>query len=269
MILRLCFALSLLLIPPISARVTIDTCVRHFTELTFAQPPVLPVEWLREARGFSRPGQNRLLRRILGLSVNANQSLAIANFLYGGDIYEMYWASTKRDALDRYEGHPWTDGVYESCPWGLVSLVRKLPTQAGESFVDIGSGFGTPALIFGLVNPEVKVLGLEIVPRKVDFARSRAMFWGLDRRVEFRVQDLSQPSFSLPDADYYFMYAPVNISVGRKLMLDLKRKAARKRFALIVRFEVSWNSPISPQRMKWLNLRWRDGETAVYDSVAF
>ena len=161
------------------------------------------------------------------------------------------WESKKILAEKGLTKHTWTYGVYESDTYEIERLAQDARIRNGDTIVDIGSGFGTPGLLLAAKFPKSKITGFEIVPLKNEHAKARAEFWGLTN-VEFVEQDLSKRGFELPDADVYYMYSPVNPTVARKLLKNLKEIAKRRKFKLIVNLQFSIDSEIDLSKQEWL-----------------
>jgi hypothetical protein len=91
--------------------------------------------------------------------------------------------------------------------------------EENSTLVDLGSGHGYPSFVFSVLNPTLKITGLELVEAKVLGARrtvERLNFKNLD----FKVQDLSDESVEIPTADYYFMHNPFN----KEIAVDVARR---------------------------------------------
>lgn len=90
----------------------------------------------------------------------------------------------------------------------LMDLFNYLAPAPGESFIDIGSGFGRVGFFIGLCFPEIKYKGYELVRERVDCSvqvGNRNQF----KNIDFEAMDLLKPSFKLPVSDYYFFYDPL------------------------------------------------------------
>ncbi|MFT6069038.1 MAG: precorrin-6B methylase 2 [Bacteriovoracaceae bacterium] len=114
----------------------------------------------------------------------------------------------------------------------LMDLFNYLSPESGESFIDIGSGFGRVGLFIGLCFPDLKYQGYELVEERVncaDTVRLRNQF----KNIDFKTQDLLDPSFEIPSADYYFLYDPLEKEDLKNFYLKLKSKPSHK----IIAFE--------------------------------
>jgi ubiquinone/menaquinone biosynthesis C-methylase UbiE len=78
-----------------------------------------------------------------------------------------------------------------------------LKPKRGETVADLGAGYGRLGFILARHYPDVKFLGLELVPERVrEGARALAMFPAPNARLE--TANLS--SFPIPEANIYFIY---------------------------------------------------------------
>ncbi|MCB9061995.1 MAG: class I SAM-dependent methyltransferase [Halobacteriovoraceae bacterium] len=114
--------------------------------------------------------------------------------------------------------------------------------KPGETLVDIGSGHGDPAIIFGILNPQLNIIGLELVPYKVEGANINLDYLGL-KNIKFIEQDLSKNDFELPEADYYYMFNPVDIDVLESLVSQIKNKPNAKVIKVLV-FSNGWTHDV-------------------------
>jgi len=112
------------------------------------------------------------------------------------------------------------------------SFFRALNPQAGQTWVDIGSGYGRMGHLIGLLFEDVRFIGYEIAPERVRVSQDTAAKLKL-KHVEFREQDLMDRAFSPEDADVYYLFDPVTDEVRAKVIADLAAKArAGKRFKI-------------------------------------
>ncbi len=116
----------------------------------------------------------------------------------------------------------------------LDKIAQHLQFTPGQTLVDLGSGFGRVGIYYALRNLGLKIRGFELAPERVEFSNATKQRLGLDG-IEFGVQDLEDPSFCPPPADYYFLFDPVKKSVRDKVIEDLKglARTAPKPFTVI------------------------------------
>lgn len=107
--------------------------------------------------------------------------------------------------------HGW-DGVYrdlapEALPWNaggpdseLVRLVESGTIQAGRA-IDLGTGPGHDAVY--LARKGFQVLAVDIAPGAVELAKSNAKQAGVERAIDFRVEDVLK--LSSPDSSAAFV----------------------------------------------------------------
>ena len=100
---------------------------------------------------------------------------------------------------------------WQSSPKYLTSLFKYLNLENGVSIVDVGSGYGLPGLLIGLLYPNVNYIGYEIVPERVEYAQAKAKELEL-HNVRYFKQDMSAANFEIAPAEYYYLYDPVNVN---------------------------------------------------------
>lgn len=94
-------------------------------------------------------------------------------------------------------------------------IFSHIPLQPRQLVVDIGAGYGRLGFYLAIFHPGVKFIGYEIVPERVKQSQRAATLLGLPDHIEFRLQDLAAPDFSLEPADIYYSWNPVNEPTGK------------------------------------------------------
>lgn len=122
-------------------------------------------------------------------------------------------------------------------PYGeLFQVLEKIALTPGQRLVDLGAGYGRLGFVIGHCLPEARFTGYEIVRTRVDESNRVAALAGLDpARVRFETRDLSEAGWEPEEADYYFLYDPVNRDTLAKVLADLRRIASRRTIRLIAR----------------------------------
>ena len=87
--------------------------------------------------------------------------------------------------------HDWSDSLDAAQANKLDMVCRKLRLSAGETMLDIGSGWGSLAC-HAARHYGVKVLGVTLSQRQIEFARDKAARLGLADRVTFELIDYSR-----------------------------------------------------------------------------
>lgn len=83
-----------------------------------------------------------------------------------------------------------------SQPTTVRNMLALLDPQPGDRVLDLGSGSGwTAALLAHLVSPDGEVIGVEVVPELVEFARRNLAA----RHVAARVEQATEGVLGLPD----------------------------------------------------------------------
>lgn len=141
-------------------------------------------------------------------------------------------------------------GVLNTSYAQFEAIIRVTKPKPGATFVDIGAGDGRLGFLIGLKYPRLAFKGYEIVPTRVTSSKKAAGFLKLPPSVEFIEQDLSDPRFSLPEAEFFYMFNPVSSATRQKIWADLKKVAGKRPITLITLLmkpeEIpSWLKPVA------------------------
>jgi hypothetical protein len=98
---------------------------------------------------------------------------------------------------------------YQSMWRDLYDAIDAMELKAGETVVDLGSGTGNLGLLIGLLRPDVKFIGLEIVGLRTSYANKASEELGF-KNVRYVTTNLADLSSRLPQADHFYAYSPLN-----------------------------------------------------------
>lgn len=146
------------------------------------------------------------------------------------ELYKKHWAARN------------SGPVIQTPLYVLTELAQNMKFKPGESLIDIGSGHGDPALVIGALNPQLKITGFDLVKEKVKWSQKSAEKLGVEN-VEFITQDLSDPKFKLPIADYYYFFNPVNPEVNH-MLAERIRSYSKDRPIKVIIFGGGWSERI-------------------------
>lgn len=96
--------------------------------------------------------------------------------------------------------------------------------QFERLIVDLGSGTGRLGLLIGFLYPRLQFIGLEIDRDRTAVAQAAAQRWGIQDRVKFVQQDLTDLGAKIPTADAYFVFGPTNSLETNYLVIQRLRK---------------------------------------------
>ena len=116
----------------------------------------------------------------------------------------------------------------------IRALLESLKPRPGQSFIDLGAGYGRMGFVLGRCFPGTKFVGYEYVGERVIEGRrvlSKFNYPGI--RLEHA--DLAAESFEPDAADVYFIYDYGTPKAVEKTLYDLKRMAAEKPITLVGR----------------------------------
>lgn len=116
----------------------------------------------------------------------------------------------------------------------LHRLCEVLNPADGSHLIDLGAGYGRLGIVLNLTNPGVKFTGYELVKERVD--EGNRVFNELKiSHARMVTQDLTDPGFEIPAADYYFIYDYGKVSHIRETMRQLEKLADTVNFKVIAR----------------------------------
>lgn len=134
----------------------------------------------------------------------------------------------------------------------LIRLCEVLKPKSGSHMVDLGAGYGRLGLILSEMCPGVIFSGYELVSERVDEGNRVFRERGL-HDCKLMTQDLTDPAFKIPPADYYFIYDYGKVAHIRQTMKQLETLADKIKFKVIARgkgsrsiieFEHPWLSQV-------------------------
>jgi hypothetical protein len=120
--------------------------------------------------------------------------------------------------------------VWSSYGW-IHALFEKSEIHSGDTVVDIGSGLGRVGLYVAAMYPDVKVVGIELVDRRIQTAQSVVKRFNLEGRIQYLHRDLQVDG--LPDANIYFYFNSLSEPVYNRMLNLLRHKAAESHYQLL------------------------------------
>src|SRR5690606_35107278 len=106
----------------------------------------------------------------------------------------------------------------------FYQILKNLPKNS--TIVDLGAGYARMALLNKLFNFGHRVVSIEGVGERLEAAKKYC-----GKEEDFLVQDMLHESFSLPEADAYFLYLPTG-EVLEKILSHFLQMARRKQFRI-------------------------------------
>lgn len=116
----------------------------------------------------------------------------------------------------------------------LIRLCEVLKPAAGTHMLDLGAGYGRLGLILSEMCPGVSFTGYELVSERVDEGNRVFLERGLSH-CKLITQDLTDPGFKIPEANYYFIYDYGKVAHIRQTMKQLEVLADKIKFKVIAR----------------------------------
>lgn len=122
----------------------------------------------------------------------------------------------------------------------LREIVERLQPRVGQTFVDLGAGYGRLAHVLGACFPGVEFVGYEVVRERCDEAERLLRIRGYHQNTMFH-QDLSRPHFQPKPAAFYFIYDYGATAAIRKTLEDLRLIAQARSITVVARGRVTRN----------------------------
>lgn len=146
-----------------------------------------------------------------------------------GIDYDAAEKSIRSDFYDRfiYAGLPkeHTQSRYEI----IRQVFRLRAPLPGETFYDLGSGYGRLLLYGALLYPKSQFKGIEIVAERTRPAREISRRLGL-KNFEQKIGDILSADYS--DGDFYYIFNPF-FSLMPKVLPQLKAISLKRKFSIV------------------------------------
>lgn len=117
----------------------------------------------------------------------------------------------------------------------ILLALHCVDAEVGSTIVDLGSGYGRVGLVCSLLRPDIKFIGYEYVPHRVDISNVASKALGLSESLDFKVQDLSLDSFKIPDADYFYLYDPFSEETYKYILDQIIEVSMRKKVTIVTK----------------------------------
>lgn len=92
----------------------------------------------------------------------------------------------------------------------IKAILSASGMKDGDTFVDLGASYGRVGCVIGANFPNTQFIGYEIVPERCVEAQRIAKFLQIEDTVNYFCNDISADDFTMPDADWYFLYDSLN-----------------------------------------------------------
>jgi cyclopropane fatty-acyl-phospholipid synthase-like methyltransferase len=114
------------------------------------------------------------------------------------------------------------DVPYVSTPESVVSeMLRLAQVRAGDMEFDLGCGDGR-IVIAAARDFGARGVGIDIDPRRIEEANAAARRAGVDKQVQFAVQDLFKTDFSSASVVALYLFEELNAKLLPKFRSELK-----------------------------------------------
>jgi len=117
----------------------------------------------------------------------------------------------------------------------LLEMLERVGVVPGQTWVDLGAGYGRLGIVMGLLYPATRCLQYELVRERVEEGLRVMRELGLGSEQRLEVQDLTDPEFEIPMADNYFLYDYGSRVAVQKTIEDLRCLAQRRAITVIAR----------------------------------
>lgn len=132
----------------------------------------------------------------------------------------------------------------------LREIVERLQPRPGETFVDLGAGYGRLAHVLAANFRGVEFVGYEMVLERCLEAERVLKLRGYHQNTMF-CQDLSLPNFQPRAAAFYFIYDYGTTAAIRKTLEDLRVIAQARSITVVARGRATRN--LIDREQPWLS----------------
>ncbi len=120
----------------------------------------------------------------------------------------------------------------------FAALLTEINPARGSTFTELGAGPGRGAVTLGTLRPDIHYTGYELLGERVQEGNAALHALGI-KGPRLIQQNLSDPAFTLPPSDYYYLFNPFSESTFPKVYRDLEKVSEQK----TVRVLITSNTP--------------------------
>ncbi len=165
------------------------------------------------------------------------------------DSYTYEAAKTHSELVDQWLGLPLLEEISESThqTWNHLSpqqfqtpyvelrnILEQLQLKTDETILDLGCGYGRMGFVLHKNYPKTKFLGFEVNASRVKIAQERLQAFGANSAQVF-AQDITNESFTLPEAEAYFIFDFGHNHDIQKILESLKTIAKKRSIQVVGR----------------------------------
>jgi len=153
------------------------------------------------------------------------------------EAIEKALSQDKDSFLNSHENQYWygLDSQSLQTPYSeIVDMIECVKPKSGDSWVDLGAGYGRMGLVLSVLAPETKFLGFEFVANRVAEGVRIYKKWNLNL-AKLSETNLADRQFELPEADVYFVYDFGSRQDFDRLLEKMGAMARQKEITLIAR----------------------------------
>jgi precorrin-6B methylase 2 len=113
-------------------------------------------------------------------------------------------------------------------------MLSSLDLKAGQTIVDLGAAYGRMGLVLAAFNEGVSFMGYEVSPERVQEGNRINDQLGANQ-IQLLQEDISHTSWTLPDADVFFIYDFGDLESIVRVIDQLKKMASKKPIRVVGR----------------------------------
>lgn len=87
----------------------------------------------------------------------------------------------------------------------IAEMIDRLDPQPGQTWLDLGAGYGRMGVTLGFLRPQVNFIGYEVVAERVTEGQRIFDLWKL-QWAQMKHVDIATEHFHIDAADLYFLY---------------------------------------------------------------
>jgi len=96
--------------------------------------------------------------------------------------------------------------VLQTPYFDIVNFLEQLEDFKLERFVDLGAGYGRIGVVLGSIFPKASFIGYELLEKRIQEGERSFDRFEISQRCSMAAQDILDTSFTIPQADVYFIY---------------------------------------------------------------
>jgi len=163
-----------------------------------------------------------------------DQILGYRDFRQIEKARKVSWFGNSTLGKARWSGRSRSDG-FSSSYRNIKTILKASGMKDGDTFVDIGSSYGRVGCVIGANFPNTRFIGYEIIRERFVEAQRVAELLKFDN-VSYLCEDVSADDFTMPQADWFFLYDSLNKKTLARVLEKISRSVNNKDAQLMAKY---------------------------------